>query len=153
GLGDASASLPALVGDVTAQAVALQEHAAPGTILCSAATTRLLQGRLHCTAVGPVPLQGQTSPVLPYTLHTGGAQRPPSDPPLGRVLSPFVGRERVMPMLRALLAQAQTGRGQVVGVVGEAGIGKSRLMAEFCHSLEERRLTALLGRCRSYGST
>ena len=153
GLGDAPTRLTALVGDVTAQAVALQEHAAPGTILCSAATAHLLQGRLHCTAVGPVPSQGQTSPVLAYTLHQGSAQRAPSGPPLGRVLSPFVGRERVMAMLRALLTQAEAGRGQVVGVVGEAGIGKSRLMAEFCHSLAGRRLTVLLGRCRSYGST
>src|SRR5215510_9499467 len=78
GLGDASASLPALVGDVTAQAVALQEHAAPGTILCSAATARLLQGWLPCTAVGPVPVQGHVSPVPAYTLHRGGPHRTPS---------------------------------------------------------------------------
>ena len=153
GLGEAPARLTALVGDVTAQAVALQEHAAPGTILCSAATARLLQGQLHCTAVGPVPLQGQASPAPAYTLHRGSPHRTPSGPPLGRVLSPFVGRERVMATLLALLAQAEAGRGQVVGVVGEAGMGKSRLVAEFCHSLEGRRLTVLLGRCRSYGGT
>src|SRR5215470_12860317 len=81
GLGDAPARLTALVGDVTAQAIALQEHAAPGTILCSAATARLLQGRLHCTAVGPAPWPGQTSPGLAYTLHPGSAPRPPSDAP------------------------------------------------------------------------
>jgi class 3 adenylate cyclase/DNA-binding winged helix-turn-helix (wHTH) protein len=153
GLGEAPARLTALVGDVTAQAVALQEHAAPGTILCSAATARLLQGRLHCTAIGPVPLQGQASPAPAYTLHKDGLHRTPSSPHLGRVLSPFVGRERVMGTLLALLARAEAGRGQVVGVVGEAGIGKSRLVAEFCHSLEGRRLTVLLGRCRSYGGT
>ncbi len=153
GLGEAPARLTALVGDVTAQAVALQEHAAPGTILCSAATARLLQGRLHCTAVGPVLLQGQASLAHPYTLHRGSRHRTPSGLPLGRVLSPFVGRERVMATLLALLAQAEAGRGQVVGVVGEAGMGKSRLVAEFCHSLEGRRLTVLLGGCRSYGGT
>ena len=53
----------------------------------------------------------------------------------------------------ALLARAEAGRGQVVGVVGEAGMGKSRLVAEFCHSLEERRPMVLLGHCRSYGGT
>jgi predicted ATPase len=58
-----------------------------------------------------------------------------------------------MATLLALLAWAEAGRGQVVGVVGEAGMGKSRLVAEFCHSLEGRRLTVLLGRCRSYGGT
>ena len=153
GLGDAPARFTALVGDVTAQAVALQEHAAPGTIFCSAAIARLIQGQLHCTAVGPVPLQGQASPAPAYTLHSGSPHRTPSGPPLGRVLSPFVGRERVMATLLALLAQAEAGRGQVVGVVGEAGMGKSRLVAEFCHRLEGRRLTVLLGRCRSYGGT
>ena len=153
GLGEAPARLTALVGDVTAQAVALQEHAAPGTILCSAATARLLQGRLHCTAVGPVPWQGQASLGPAYTLHRGSPHRMPNGPPLGRMLSPFVGRERVMATLLALLAQAEAGRGQVVGVVGEAGMGKSRLVAEFCHRLEGRRLTVLLGQCRSYGGT
>jgi len=153
GLGEAPARLTALVGDVTTQAVTLQEHAAPGTILCSAATARLLQGRLRCTSAGPVLLQGQASVAQTYTLHRGSRHRPPSGLPLGRMLSPFVGREQVMTTLLALLAQAEAGRGQVVGVVGEAGIGKSRLVAEFCHSLEGRRLTVLLGRCRSYGGT
>jgi class 3 adenylate cyclase/DNA-binding winged helix-turn-helix (wHTH) protein len=153
GLGEAPARLTALVGDVTAQAVALQEHAAPGNILCSAATARLIQGWLHCTAVGPVPLQGQVSPAPAYTLHSSSIHRTPSGSSWGRVLSPFVGRERVMATLLALLAQAEAGWGQVVGVVGEAGLGKSRLVAEFCHSLEGRRLTMLLGRCRSYGGT
>jgi predicted ATPase len=58
-----------------------------------------------------------------------------------------------METLLALLAQTEAGRGQVVGIVGEAGMGKSRLVTEFCHSLEVRRLAVLLGRCRSYGGT
>jgi class 3 adenylate cyclase/DNA-binding winged helix-turn-helix (wHTH) protein/predicted ATPase len=153
GLGEAPARLTALVGDVTAQAVALQEHAAPGTILCSAATARLLQGRFHCSNVGPVPLQEQVSSASAYALHRSSPHRTPSGLPLERMLSPFVGREQVTATLLALLAQAEAGRGQVVGVVGEAGMGKSRLVAEFCHSLEGRRLTVLLGGCRSYGGT
>jgi predicted ATPase/class 3 adenylate cyclase len=153
GLGDAPARFTALVGDVTAQAVALQEHAAPGTIFCSAAMARLIQGQLYCTAVGLVRLQGQASPAPAYTLHSGSPHRTPSGPLLGHMLSPFVGREQVMATLLALLAQAEAGRGQVVGVVGEAGMGKSRLVAELCRRLEGRRLTVLLGRCRSYGGT
>ena len=69
------------------------------------------------------------------------------------MLSPFVGREREITTLHALLAQVETGRGQVVGVVGEPGIGKSRLLYEFHQSLEGKRLTYLTGRCLSYGST
>src|SRR5262249_39324843 len=144
--------LTALVGEVTAQAVALQEHAAPGTILCSAATACLIQGRLYCTSVGPVPLQEHSSPAPTYMLHRSSPHHTPSGPPLGRVLSPFVGREREMAILHALLAQVEAGRGQVVGVVGEAGIGKSRLISEFCHSLQGSALTYLTGRCFSYGS-
>jgi predicted ATPase len=71
----------------------------------------------------------------------------------GRVLSPFVGREREMMTLHALLAQAEEGRGQVVGVVGEPGLGKSRLIYEFRRSLGKRRLVYRAGRCLSYGST
>jgi tetratricopeptide (TPR) repeat protein len=67
-------------------------------------------------------------------------------------LSRFVGRERAMATLQALLAQAEDGRGQVVGLVGEPGIGKSRLMSEFRRRLARRRLTYLSGRCLSYGS-
>ena len=57
-----------------------------------------------------------------------------------------------MAILHALLAQVEAGRGQVAGVVGEAGIGKSRLISEFCHTLPGRALTYLTGRCFSYGS-
>jgi predicted ATPase len=71
----------------------------------------------------------------------------------GRVLSPFVGREREMATLHALLAQVEEGHGQVVGVVGEPGLGKSRLVYEFRHSLGSRQLIYRAGRCFSYGST
>ena len=71
----------------------------------------------------------------------------------GRVLSPFVGREREMTTLHALLAQVEEGHGQVVGVVGEPGLGKSRLVYEFRRSLGKRWLTYRAGRCLSYGTT
>jgi hypothetical protein len=69
----------------------------------------------------------------------------------GPRLSPFVGRHQELATLQALLAQAEAGRGQVVGVVGEPGLGKSRLFYEFRHSLRERRLTYLAASCLSYG--
>jgi predicted ATPase len=58
-----------------------------------------------------------------------------------------------MEMLHALLAQVEEGRGQVVGIVGEPGLGKSRLLYEFRHSLGRRRLAYRAGRCLSYGNT
>jgi predicted ATPase len=68
----------------------------------------------------------------------------------GRRLSPFVGRDQELATLQAVLAQAEAGRGQVVGIVGEPGLGKSRLLYEFRHSLRQRRLTYLAAGCLSY---
>ena len=71
-----------------------------------------------------------------YAILEGRDRRAPGWERWRRVLSPFVGRERELATLHALLAQVEKGRGQVLGVVGEPGIGKSRLVYEFRHSLE-----------------
>ena len=142
-----------VVGDVVSVAMVLQEQAAPGQILCSDATARLVQRTVRLAAVEPVALPGQPTPVTTYAVLTHRGRRTPGWERWGRVLSPFVGREREFATLHALLAQVETGRGQVVGVVGEPGIGKSRLLYEFHQSLEGKRLTYLTGRCLSYGST
>jgi class 3 adenylate cyclase/tetratricopeptide (TPR) repeat protein len=73
-----------------------------------------------------------------------GAQRASGD---------FIGREDELAALRAPLAKVEAGHGQVVGVVGEPGIGKSRLLYEFRRSLGERQISYLEGRCLSYGGS
>ncbi len=70
-----------------------------------------------------------------------------------RELSPFVGRDQDLSPLQSLLARSETGRGQVVGIVGEPGVGKSRLLHEFRQCLTEGRVMYLEGRCHSYGDT
>ncbi len=70
-----------------------------------------------------------------------------------RVLSRFTGRDEALAALRGPLAKVEAGHGQVVGMVGEPGIGKSRLLYEFRRSLSAKRLTYLEGRCLSYGSS
>jgi DNA-binding winged helix-turn-helix (wHTH) protein/class 3 adenylate cyclase/tetratricopeptide (TPR) repeat protein len=149
---DDAETTPTVVGDVMSLALALQEQAAPGQILCSDATARLVQGTVSLTAVGAAQLPGQPTPVQAYAVFESSQRRATGRPQLRRGLSPFVDREREMATLHALLAQAEAGRGQMVGVVGEAGMGKSRLIAEFHHSLGQKRLTYLPGRCLSYGS-
>jgi predicted ATPase len=62
----------------------------------------------------------------------------------------FVGRARELTTLQELLDQVEAGQGQVVGIVGEPGLGKSRLLAEFRRRLRGRRLTYLAGGCHSY---
>jgi predicted ATPase len=149
--GDAEVST--VVGDVISVAMGLQEQAAPDQILCSDATARLVQRTVRLDAVAPVQLPGQPMPVTTYAVLRHRGRRAPGWDRWGQVLSPFVGREREMATLHALLAQVETGRGQVVGVVGEPGIGKSRLIYELRQSLEGKRLIYLTGRCLSYGST
>jgi hypothetical protein len=130
----------------------LQQQAASGTILLSPATYALVH-----TEVQAAPWETRTpdgpSPAVPlYVLqglmgrHAGVARRGP------RVQSPFVGRERELEILHARLAQAAGGQGQSVGIVGEPGMGKSRLLAEWRQRLPAHGVTYLEGRCLSYGS-
>jgi predicted ATPase len=71
----------------------------------------------------------------------------------GLVLTPFVGRDREIDLLMDAFERAESGHGQVVFVAGDAGIGKSRLLAEFRHRLEDRPHRWIEGRCASYGAT
>src|SRR5262249_53488025 len=68
-----------------------------------------------------------------------------------RALSTFVGRDRDVARLLDLMNEAQAGRGHVVGIVGEPGAGKSRLLYEFRQALANRKISYLEGRCLSYG--
>ena len=68
-------------------------------------------------------------------------------------LAEFIGREHALAALRAPLAKVEAGHGQVVGIVGEPGIGKSRLLYEFRRSLADRPITYLEGRCLSFGGS
>ena len=151
--GDDTETAATVVGDVVPLAAALEERAAPGAILCSDATARLIQGTARLEALGPLHVLGQPTPVETYTVLGRSFRRSSVERHRGRVLSPFVGRERELMTLHALLTQVEAGRGQVVGLVGEPGLGKSRLVYEFRRSLGRRRLTYRAGRCLSYGST
>jgi hypothetical protein len=131
GIGDAPAGLAWVVGETVMRALALQAQAAPGTILCSAATAHLGQGMVRVAAVAPVLVAGEPTPVAAYTVLGPHRWRRPFRARERRVWTPFVGRRRELVTLRALLAQMEEGRGQVVGVIGEPGVGKSRLCYEF----------------------
>jgi predicted ATPase len=122
----------------------LQALAAPGTILVSDTTLRLLRGVIRSEAAGLVRVPGHVDPLMAYTvlgMETLEATR---------VRSPFVGRQRELLALDDLLTRALEGQGQVVGIVGEPGMGKSRLLAEFQERLQHRAVTVLEGYCQAY---
>jgi predicted ATPase/class 3 adenylate cyclase len=141
------------IGDTTNLASRLQQLADPGTILVSESTTRLVQGAVRLEALAPVEVKGKTEPVTPYKVIGTLPRRSPIASRSERTLSPFVGRERELATLEALFAQVEAGQGQVVGIVAEAGGGKSRLLYEFRQRLQDKQVTYLEGRCLSYGST
>src|SRR5262249_19219849 len=123
----------------------------PGTIMCSEATARLVRGSVRLAAGEPVLVAEGTTPPRGYRVLGQRAWRTPVIPSAPRELSPVVGRVRELALLQALLERVGGGRGQVVGIVGEPGLGKSPLIYEFRHSLGGGRLTFLAGSCRSYG--
>jgi predicted ATPase/class 3 adenylate cyclase/DNA-binding winged helix-turn-helix (wHTH) protein len=151
GIGDSPAGLT-VVGDTVARAIALQAWAAPGAILCGDATAHLVQEIVPIEGVGSVPVAGESTPVTAYTVLGRRVQRRALAYREMRALTPFVGRRRELAALHALLAHAREGWGQVVGVVGEPGIGKSRLVYEFQHSLHGKPLTYLASSCFSHGA-
>jgi DNA-binding NtrC family response regulator/predicted ATPase len=146
------AARPFAVGETLALPVRLLGEAAPGQILISPQVEGLVEERYELQACdGPVEAEPSVRTrayrvVGPRPRGVSSAQQG------GRSRSRFVGREREMTSLYALLTQVEAGRGCVVGITGEAGIGKSRLIDEFRGSLTGRRLTYLCGRCVPYGS-
>ena len=131
------------VGDTTHLAARMQALAEPGVILVTEATHRLLEGYVRSEALGPVQVKGRSEPVLAYTVTGRRRGRTRLEVSAERGLTQLVGRQRELGVLHDCLARVKAGRGQVVGIVGEPGVGKSRLLYEFKKSLEGERVTWL----------
>jgi class 3 adenylate cyclase len=171
------------VGETTSLAANLLRAAAPGTIVVSQATARIVGGFARLQQVRSIAVAREE-----IVVHRLTGVRPRRSPLAGlesRTLSPFVGRDRELTILHDALSQVvetphatartqlsrfvgrsddlqvlqglftkgEAGQGQVVGVVGEPGMGKSRLVYEFRRSLGTNRITYLEGRCASYATT
>jgi len=138
------------VGDTTNLAARLQATAAPGGILISDVTAKLIPGRFVTEPVGPLLLKGKAEPVMAQAVVRALARAPlvaPSD----YGLTPLIGRTSEVAALETVFSHARAGRGQIAFVVGEAGIGKSRLIYEFRRRLGNQEVTWLQGRCISFG--
>ncbi len=119
--------------------------------MVSAAVRGLAQGYARVEPVGSLIVKGKEEPVSAYRLLSISRWRSVRDAvPPARTTS-FVGRDAELALLESLLRQVESGRGQVVGVVGEPGIGKSRLLAEFRRRAGKGRIIWVEGQCLSYG--
>jgi tetratricopeptide (TPR) repeat protein len=130
-----------------------QQTIPPGTIQLTAATYTLVAGYFQCAAVASPDVTEATTPTQVYQVLGEYGVRSRFEASHMRGLTPFVGRERELAVLHERLAQAATGQGQVVGIVGEPGIGKSRLLYEFCHGYRNEPVTYRDAHCLSYGNT
>jgi DNA-binding NtrC family response regulator/predicted ATPase len=140
------------VGETLALPVRLLGQAMAGEILVSPEVGRLLDGWVALEA-RPLHLRpGDPARVGGYTVLGVRPGRPRSTPDHRPARSPFVGRQRELLLLDAVIEQVKAGRGQVVGLVGALGVGKSRLLDEFRQHLTGQPVRFAEGQCLAYGS-
>src|SRR5215831_11353155 len=139
------------VGRTTHMAARMEQLAAPGSIQVTAETLRLAEGFVEVDPLGMVPVKGLGAPVEVFELVGAGAARTRLEAAERHGLTRFVGRGAEMEQIRDALDRAGLGRGQVVAVVGEPGVGKSRLVWEVTHSSYVHGWRVLKASSVSYG--
>src|SRR5215467_1067490 len=139
------------VGETTVLAARMEQTATPGSIRLTPATLRLVEGLVQVHALGPVPVKGLVEPVEVFELISASGVRRRLQAAAARGLTRFVGRDQELVVMQQALAQASAGHGQVVALVGEAGVGKSRLVYEFLQSHHTQGWLRLESSSVSYG--
>ena len=139
------------VGQTTHLAARLEQMAMPGSILISPETLNLAEGYVVVKPLGERPIKGVDAPVEVFELVGAGAARTRLEAAARRGLTRFVGRTAELEQLRDALDRASLGHGQVVAVVGEPGVGKSRLVWELTHSHRVHGWLVLEAASVSYG--
>jgi class 3 adenylate cyclase/tetratricopeptide (TPR) repeat protein len=139
------------IGQTTYLAARMEQLATPGSIWLTAATLRLAEGLVQVEALGPLPVKGLAEPVEVFELVGASAIRRRLQASAARGLTRFVGRQQELTTLQQALAQAGAGHGQVVAVVGNAGVGKSRLVYEFVQAHSTPGWLVLESASVSYG--
>src|SRR5437773_3291978 len=139
------------IGQTTHLAARMEQLAPPGSIRLTAETLRLAEGWVQVTPLGPVPVKGLPAPVEVCELVGAGPARTRLQAFAARGLTPFVGRQAELAALHQALEQAGAGHGQVVAVIGEPGIGKTRLFHEFTHASRTQGWLLLESSSTSYG--
>jgi class 3 adenylate cyclase/tetratricopeptide (TPR) repeat protein len=139
------------VGQTVHLASRMEQMATPGSVLMTLDALRLAEGYVQVKPLGPVSVKGLTEPVEVYDVTGVGTARSRLQAAAARGLTRFVGRDAETEQLRKALEQARADHGQVVGVVGEPGLGKSRLFFEFTHSHRTQGWLILESGSVSYG--
>jgi class 3 adenylate cyclase/tetratricopeptide (TPR) repeat protein len=141
------------IGDTTNLAARLESLAQPGSIVVSRNSYRLVRDFFELESMGKVEIKGKEEPQEVYALIKSTEVSTRIEAAVAKGLTRFVGRPNSMVALMEAYDKVLSGLGQVVGIVGEAGVGKSRLLLEFRDRLPRREITYLEGRCLHFGSS
>ena len=138
------------LGETPNLAARVQGVAKPDTVFISQATYRLVQGFFICEAMRPQELKNVAAPVELYRVQGEGEAHTRFEVSVQKGLTPLIGRESELELLRQRWAQAKAGAGQVVLLCGEPGIGKSRLVQECKEQFAPEGVTRIEFRCSAY---
>ncbi len=141
------------VGDTTNLAARMESLAKPGSVLVSANTYKITHDFFEFKSIGKIDVKGKKEPQEAFELIKKGDVDSRIDASVAKGLTMFVGRKNSIAGLMEAYEKVQSGSGQVVGIVGEAGIGKSRLILEFHKKLPPNETAWLEGRCIHYGGS
>jgi class 3 adenylate cyclase/tetratricopeptide (TPR) repeat protein len=139
------------VGQTTHLAARMEQLADPGAIVITPETLALAEGYVEVKSLGPVPVKGLADAVEVYEITGAGPARTRLQAAARRGLTRFVGRDAELGQLRSAQQLAGAGHGQIAAIVGEAGVGKSRLVYEFMHSHRLQGWLVLESASVSYG--
>jgi class 3 adenylate cyclase/tetratricopeptide (TPR) repeat protein len=140
-----------VVGQPAHLASRVEQMARPGSVYTTADTLRLAEGYIAVEPLGPERVRGLADPIQIYEVTGAGAARTRLQAAAGRGLTRFVGRDAQFEQLLRAQQLAGQGRGQVVAIIGEAGVGKSRLVHEFLHSQHTADWLVLESNSAPYG--
>ena len=141
------------VGDTTNLASRIENMARPGTSLVSGHTYRLARAFFEFKSLGKVEVKGKAEPQEVYEILKLSEVETRIAASVAKGLTRFIGRKRELETLEAAFEKVESGSGQVMGIVGEAGVGKSRLMLELRDTLPADRHVYLEGQCLHFGGS
>jgi class 3 adenylate cyclase/tetratricopeptide (TPR) repeat protein len=141
------------VGDTTNLASRMESMAEPGRVILSRNTYRLVRDYFEFINLGNIDVKGKTEHQEIFELLGTGDVDTRIAASVAKGLTQFVGRKNAIRSLVNAYNKARTGSGQVVGVVGDAGVGKSRLLLEFRNQLSRDEFTYFEGQCLPFGGT
>ncbi|MCK5097553.1 MAG: AAA family ATPase, partial [Desulfobacteraceae bacterium] len=141
------------IGDTTNLAARMEGIAEPGSIVMTQNTRKLVKNFFELKSLGEIKIKGKDELQKAFQLIKSGDVETRIGASIAKGLTRFVGRKKLMGTLTEVFEKVKSGSGQIIGIVGEAGVGKSRLLLEIRNTLPQNEFEYLEGRCHQYGGS